>query len=106
MIKINKENFSQEIENYKGLCVIDLYAEWCGPCKMLSPILAELEAEYSEVKFCKINVDEEPELAAVFRVQNLPTVAFVKDDTYLDMSVGYVKKEHLSEMINEYTDKD
>lgn len=102
MIILSKDNFKSEIEEYKGLAVIDLYADWCGPCKMLAPILAELEAEYPDIKFCKVNVDHERELAEAFRVQSIPLVAFVKDNTYLDMSVGYVPKDKLRGMIEEY----
>ena len=99
MIVLTKDNFKREIEEYKGLAVVDLYADWCGPCKMLAPVLAELEQEYPDVKFCKVNVDNEREIASAFRVESIPLVAFVKDNTYVDMSVGYVPKEKLAGMI-------
>lgn len=102
MIKITKENFDTEVEKYDSLVVVDLYADWCGPCKMLAPILEELEGEYPTVKFCKINVDEESELAAAFKVKSIPMVALVKDNTFIDFSVGYVPKESLKELIDEY----
>ena len=102
MVVLTKDNFKSEIEEYNGLAVIDLYADWCGPCKMLAPTLAELESEYPEVKFCKVNVDNEPELASAFKVQSIPLVAFVKENTYIDMSVGYVPKDKLRGMIEEY----
>jgi thioredoxin 1 len=66
---------------------------------MLAPIFAELEGEYPDVKFCKINVDNERELAMSFNVTSIPLVAFVKDNTYLDFSLGYVPKEKLAGMI-------
>ena len=102
MTVITKENFDVEVEKCDSLVVIDLYADWCGPCKMLAPILSELEEEYENVKFGKINVDNEPELAAAFKVKSIPMVAFVKDNTFLDFSVGYVPKETLRELIDEY----
>ena len=102
MLVITEKNFETEVEKCDKLCVIDLYADWCGPCRMLSPILEELEGEYPEVKFCKINVDNEPALAGIFRVESIPLVAFVKDNTYLDMSLGYVPKEKLAAMIEQY----
>lgn len=102
MLAITEKSFESEVEKSDKLCVIDLYADWCGPCRMLSPILEELEAEYPDVKFCKINVDNEPALARVFKVESIPLVAFVKDNTYLDMSLGYVPKEKLSAMIEQY----
>lgn len=99
MTVLTKENFSAEVENYKGLIIIDLYADWCGPCKMLAPVLAELEGEYADVKFCKVNVDNEPELAAMFKVSSIPMIAAVKDNTFLDMSIGYVPKASLAKLI-------
>ena len=59
MTDLTKENFKVEVEDYKGLVVIDLWASWCGPCRMLAPVIDELEAEMPDVKFCKINVDDQ-----------------------------------------------
>jgi len=99
MVVLTKDNFKAEVEEHSGLVVIDLYADWCGPCRMLAPVLAELEGEYTEVKFCKVNVDNEPELAKAFNVTNIPMVAFVKDNTFADLSVGFVPKENLKKLI-------
>ena len=99
MLQITKDNFKTEVEDHEGLVVIDLYADWCGPCRMLAPILASLEGEYTDVKFCKINVDDEPELAKSFNVSSIPMVAFVKDNTFADVSVGLVPKDKLKAMI-------
>lgn len=104
MINLTKENFKREVEDYIGLVVIDLWASWCGPCRMLAPVLDEIESEMPGVKFCKINVDEEPELTRLFKVDSIPTVAIVKDNTYLDKSVGYVPKDSLVKLISEYGD--
>lgn len=101
MLIINKDNFAIEVEQHAGLVVIDLYADWCGPCRMLAPVLHELEAEHPDVKFCKINVDDESELARSFNVTSIPMVAFVKDNTFVDVSVGYVPKETLKKKIEE-----
>lgn len=100
MIDLTSNNFKSEVEEYEGLVVIDIWASWCGPCKMLAPIIDELEAEMPGVKFCKINVDDEPSLARLFKVQSIPTVAVVKNNTFLDMSVGYVPKSKLVDLIN------
>lgn len=102
MLNITRDNFNKEVESSNGLVVIDLYADWCGPCKMLAPTLDELEKEYPDVKFCKINVDKEPELARLFKVQSIPYIALVKDNTFLDMSVGYVPKATISNLIEQY----
>ena len=102
MINLTSANFKAEVEEYKGLVVIDLWASWCGPCRMLAPVIDEIEAEMPDVKFCKINVDDERELAMLFKVQSIPTVALVKDNTFLDMSVGLVPKEKLVKFINDH----
>lgn len=99
MTVITKDNFKAEVEEFEGLAVIDLYADWCGPCRMLAPVLSELESEYTDVKFCKINVDEQPELAKAFNVTNIPMVALVKNNTFVDLSVGYVPKENLKKLL-------
>lgn len=101
MIALSKDNFEEQVARYDGLCVIDLYADWCAPCKMLAPTLYELEKEYTEVRFCKINVDEQMELASQFGVRSIPMVAFVKDDTFLDFTVGLVPKEDIIKKIEE-----
>ena len=101
MLVVTKDNFKTEVEECKGLVVIDLYADWCGPCRMLAPVLAELENEYPDVKFCKINVDNDPELAKAFNVTSIPMVAFVKDNTFADVSIGFVPKENLKKLIEE-----
>lgn len=102
MIQLTKDNFEVEIEKYEGLAVIDLYADWCGPCKLLAPTIEELEREIPEAKFCKINVDNEPELTRAFKVTSIPTIALVKNNTFVDLSVGYVKKDKLLELIKKY----
>ena len=101
MLNITKENFEAEVEKAESLVVIDLYADWCGPCKMLAPVMEELEREYPDVKFGKINVDNEPDLAALFKVQSIPYIALVKNNTFLDFSVGYVPKTTLARLIEE-----
>ena len=101
MLKIDKTSFEREVEMHKGLVVIDLYADWCGPCRMLAPVLQGLEEEYPDVKFCKINVDEEPELAKAFNVSSIPMIAFVKDNTFADLSVGFVPAAALRKKIEE-----
>ena len=102
MININKDNFKSLVEENTSLVVLDFYADWCGPCKLMAPVMAELEGEYPGVFFGKINVDEEPDLARLFKIQSIPTIAIVKDNTFADMSVGYVPKAKISSLIEEY----
>ena len=102
MLMLTKDNFKSEVEECDRLVVVDLYADWCGPCKMLAPIVAQLAEDMTDVKFAKVNVDEEPELARAFNVSSIPMIALVKDNTLLDISVGYTTKEKLEDFIGEY----
>lgn len=99
MLILTDENFKAEVEEYKGTVLIDLYADWCGPCKMLAPTVEKLEGEFTEVKFCKANVDACPELVKLFKVESIPLIAIVKDNTYVDFSLGYVPEDTLRDLI-------
>lgn len=101
MLVINNDSFKTEVEEHDGLILIDFFANWCAPCRMIAPILEELEGELADVKFCKVDVDESPELAKMFKVDSIPFLALVKDNTFLDMSLGYKSKEELVSFINE-----
>ncbi len=102
MLKVTNDSFKSEVEEASGLVVIDFYADWCGPCRLLSPTMAEIEREYPDVKFCKVDVDESPELARMFNISSIPFVAFVKNNTFLDMTVGCVPKTTITKRIEEY----
>ncbi len=101
MLIVTKDNFKSEVEESDRLVVIDLYADWCGPCKMLAPAIEALEGEIPEAKFCKVNVDNDPDIARLFKVQSIPFIALVKNNTFLDFSVGLVPKDKLSALIRE-----
>ena len=96
-IVLTKANFEQETA--AGLTVVDFWASWCGPCRMLAPIVEELAEEEQGVKFGKVNVDEEQELAIRFGVNAIPTLAFIRDGKLVNQSVGLVPKERLQAMI-------
>ena len=99
-ITITKENFDDEVRNQKGTVLIDLWAGWCGPCMMLTPIVSEIADEYDgKVKVGKINVDEQPELAAAFRCESIPMLVLVKDGAIHNMTVGYREKKDIIKMI-------
>lgn len=96
-IKITKANFEEEVLNSPIPVVIDFWATWCGPCRMIAPVIEEIAEEYaSVVKVGKVNVDEEPELASQFGIISIPTVVLVKDGQISAKSVGYRTKEQLT----------
>ena len=100
-IVITKENFDDEVRIYKGLPILlDFWAGWCGPCMMLAPVVEEIADEYDgKVRVGKVNVDEQPELAAAFRVESIPLLVVVKDGAIVKQSVGYRSKEDVLEML-------
>lgn len=102
MLNITKSNFEKEVIFSEIPVVLDFWAMWCGPCKMLSPVLDELAAEYSDrARFCKVNVDDEPELAARFGIASIPTLIFFKNGEILKKTVGYREKDELEETLKE-----
>ncbi len=101
-VQINENNFANEIESQKGLVLLDFYATWCGPCKMLAPVLDALGDELPNVKICKSDVDEASALAAKFGVQSIPTVVLFKDGEVVDGFVGYRAKDQILPMIEKH----
>ena len=102
MLNITKSNFEKEVIFSEIPVVLDFWAMWCGPCKMLSPVLDELAAEYSDrARFCKVNVDDEPELSARFGIASVPTLIFLKNGEILKKTVGYREKDELEGMLKE-----
>ena len=82
------------------LLVIDFYATWCGPCKMLAPVLEEVAAKYPDVTFVKVNVDEEEDLARKFRISVIPTLVFIKNGEAVKTSTGYMDADALSALVD------
>ena len=99
VIKINKKNFNNEVLNSDKPVLLDFYADWCGPCRMVGPIVSEIADERDDVKVGKINVDEQPELAAQFGVMSIPMLAVIKDGKLINQVVGYRPKEQILAML-------
>lgn len=89
----DKNSFQKEVLDHKGLVFVDFYADWCGPCKMTEPIIEELSNELSDIKFVKVNVDQNPELSSTYQVFSIPTFMIFKDGQVAHQFVGAMGKE-------------
>lgn len=96
--EISEKEFNEKINENKKV-IVDMYADWCYPCKILKPILEELSKEYKEIKFLKVNVDENMELANKFSVTSIPTLLFFKNSKLVNRIVGAYPKSKLKEVI-------
>lgn len=95
VIKITNDNFQSEVLDSEKTVLLDFYADWCGPCRMVGPIVSEIAEERNDIKVGKINVDEQPELASQFQVTSIPMLAIVKNGKVANQSVGYQPKEQI-----------
>jgi thioredoxin 1 len=96
-------NFAEKIEKSKKLAIVDLSAEWCGPCRMVSPIIHELAAEYEgRIVAGELNVDENPLTTAKYKVRNIPTVLFIKNGEIVDKQIGAVPKANYKNLIEKH----
>lgn len=100
VINVNKNNFS-EIKNSHKPVLLDFYADWCGPCRMVSPLVDEIAAENPQYLVGKINVDNEPELAQAFGVMSIPMLAVMKDGKVVNQTVGAKSKENILKMLED-----
>lgn len=91
--ELTKQNFEEITKN--GICLIDFWASWCGPCRMMSPIIDEIASERLDIRVCKVNTDKQDELAMSFGIVSIPTFVLIKDGVVAAQAVGYMQKDQL-----------
>ena len=100
MAKIfNEQNFASEVLNKSGVVLVDFYADWCGPCKMVAPIVEEILLERGDISVGKVNVDQSPAVAGAYNVMSIPTIIVFKDGKEKNRMVGYAPKEKILSML-------
>lgn len=99
VITVTKENFENEVLKSDKKVLIDFWASWCGPCRMVSPIVDQIAEEHPEIKVCKVNVDEEQELALEFGVMSIPSLFVMENGEIVNQSVGVQSKSQILEML-------
>ena len=100
VIKVSNENFNSEVISSDKPVLIDFYADWCGPCKMLSPIVDKLAEEHSEFKVVKVNVDENPDLAGSYQVMSIPTLVVIENGKEVNRSMGLQSKQDILNLVS------
>ncbi|MBQ5865204.1 MAG: thioredoxin [Oscillospiraceae bacterium] len=99
VLHVNKDNFHNEVLNSEKPVLLDFFASWCGPCRMVGPILDEIAEEREDIKVCKVDIDEQPELASRFRIMSVPTLMVLKDGNIVDQSIGAKPKHQILAMV-------
>lgn len=98
-VNVTAENFDEEVLNYKGKVLVDFWAEWCGPCMMLGPVIEEVSEEVDDVKFCKVNCDEARDVALQFGIMTIPNLIVFENGEQVNQSIGYIEKEDVLKLI-------
>lgn len=103
-IAVTDATFQAEVEQHKGLTIVDFWAEWCGPCRVIAPVLEQLAGEYGDkgLKVAKLDVDANQQTSMRFNVRSIPTLLFFKDGRHVDTVVGAVPKAHLAGKITQH----
>ena len=99
VVNVTKDNFEKEILKAEQTVLVDFWAGWCGPCKMLGPIVDQVAQEHPEIKVCKIDIDEQTELAVQYKVMNIPTLLVFKNGEVANQSVGVISKSEILELL-------
>lgn len=98
VINLSNKEYEKEVEKSDKVVILDFWASWCGPCRMMTPIIDEIANENKELKVCKVNVDEEQELAKQFNIMSIPTIVVMKDGKVINQVVGVVDKSEVLKM--------
>lgn len=99
MINATAETFKNEVLEEKGMVMVDFWAPWCGPCKMLGPVMDEIARERNDIKVVKVNVEEQAALAQEYHISSIPHIMVFRDGEIVDQSVGFLSKERLLQMV-------
>jgi len=99
VIELKEEDFYKKIDNFKGKVLVDCYASWCGPCRMLAPILEEVALENNNFEFYKINIDEAPKVSSDYEIMSIPTILLFENNELKNRIVGFKTKDQLEELI-------
>ena len=103
MIKmLDKKSFEEMLEVKEKLIIIDFFADWCMPCKMLSPVYEEVSQLYTEVEFCKINIDLSEEIVSKYEIDSVPTLIFIKNGIVINQEIGFRNANELKDLIERY----
>jgi len=101
LINITDEEFEDSILKNSGVCLVDFWAEWCGPCKVLGPVIDEIAAEFGNIKFTKLNIDENPKTAPIYGIRGIPTIMIFKNGELAATNVGVLSKSELTNFLND-----
>lgn len=99
IVDVTRDNFEEEVLKSEKMVLIDFYADWCGPCKMLAPIVEEVASEHEDLKVVRINIDNEESIAMDYQIMSIPTLVLIKDGKEVDRVIGYVQKKVIETMI-------
>ena len=100
VIEISEKEFDEKVKKLKGKVLIDCYADWCGPCKMLSPVIDDIASNHENCDFYKINIETAPEIARKYEIMSIPTLLYFENCQLKEKSVGLISKAQLEELIN------